>query len=168
MGRKVNKNEFGFPPPQKLPGSNLETPHVLIGDEAFALKTTMMKPYSRALALRDQEAAVYNIRHTHARRAVEDSFGVLCARFRILFTPIIALPSTVDKIITCCCILHNIVISSRSVTATNGSSKTLNSIRRQERNINTVGNTSEYEIREKFKTYFSNEGALDWQYNTTS
>lgn len=43
--------------PQKLP-----MPHVLIGDEAFALKTYLIRPFPRRIARYDLNRDIYNYR----------------------------------------------------------------------------------------------------------
>ncbi|XP_045778131.1 protein ALP1-like [Maniola jurtina] len=54
VGKKIQNNTFNFPEPKKLPGTNDILPHFLIGDEAFALDTFMMKPYSQRIARHDK------------------------------------------------------------------------------------------------------------------
>lgn len=43
----VEGGELGFPDPEPLPGLTENLPYFFLGDEAFALRTWMMKPYSR-------------------------------------------------------------------------------------------------------------------------
>lgn len=43
----LEENNLGLPPPDPVPGDDNNTPYFLIGDDAFPLKTWMMKPYSR-------------------------------------------------------------------------------------------------------------------------
>jgi hypothetical protein len=60
----------------------------------------------------NQSKAVYNYRLSRGRRTTENSFGILhlvCAYFRILFQPIVVAPETIDKLVTCACLLHNIL-----------------------------------------------------------
>ncbi|XP_050314091.1 putative nuclease HARBI1 [Anthonomus grandis grandis] len=47
VGKKILKKEFNIPPPQQLPGMNMLVPHVILGDEAFALHEHLIKPYPR-------------------------------------------------------------------------------------------------------------------------
>ena len=64
-------------------------PFPFIGDEAFALKPYMMRPYARGNGLGTRET-IFNYRLSRARRIIENSFGVLASRFRIFRRRIIA------------------------------------------------------------------------------
>jgi hypothetical protein len=59
--------------------------------------------------MNDQSKAVYNYRLSRGRRTTENSFGILRAYFRIFFQTIVVAPDTIHKLITCVCILHNIL-----------------------------------------------------------
>lgn len=108
MGLLV-KNKIIFPPPKNLPHSNILVPHVIVGDEAFSLSEHVMKPYSKAQILQDGHKRMFNYCLSKARRVSENAFGIMCAIFRIFFTPIHLKPKTVDLIVTVCCCLHNLL-----------------------------------------------------------
>lgn len=78
FGRKIINNEFNIPPSQTLPQTNIVLPHVVLGDEAFALHENLMKPFPRRQSMNDQSKAVYNYRLSRARRTTENSFGIMC------------------------------------------------------------------------------------------
>lgn len=69
-----------------MPNSNYQLPLVFVGDEAFALKDNFMKPFSRRNLTREER--VFNYRLSQARRIVENAFGLLVSRFRLLLTTI--------------------------------------------------------------------------------
>jgi hypothetical protein len=51
-------------------------PHVLVGDEAFLLKTYLMRPYPGSQSKGDSEKSFFNYRLFPARRVVENAFGI--------------------------------------------------------------------------------------------
>ncbi|KAJ8936919.1 hypothetical protein NQ318_012540 [Aromia moschata] len=62
--------------------------HVLIGDEAFALKPYLMRPFPYRQSKIDTRKEHYNMRLCKARRVVENAFGILVQKWRIFFRPI--------------------------------------------------------------------------------
>ena len=45
LSKQLEENSLGIPGPKKLMNSNSTTPYVFLGDDAFALKTYLMKLY---------------------------------------------------------------------------------------------------------------------------
>ena len=73
-------NKANLPPATPLVAdpSPRPVPYYLLGDDAFALRDWMMKPYpSRALSLQER---IFNYRQSRARRVVENAFGILASR----------------------------------------------------------------------------------------
>uniref|UniRef100_A0A6P7GZA0 Uncharacterized protein LOC114348358 n=1 Tax=Diabrotica virgifera virgifera TaxID=50390 RepID=A0A6P7GZA0_DIAVI len=85
--RKINNGNFNIPSPSNIPDTNIIQPHVILGDEAFSLTKTMMKPYPQNQTTHDETKAVYNYRHSRARGTSENAFGILCQYFRIVNNP---------------------------------------------------------------------------------
>uniref|UniRef100_A0A1X7TMB6 DDE Tnp4 domain-containing protein n=1 Tax=Amphimedon queenslandica TaxID=400682 RepID=A0A1X7TMB6_AMPQE len=80
-------------------------PYTLVGDDIFPLKTWLMKPYpGKSLTLHKR---IYNYRLSRARRTIENTFGILAAKWRIFRRPIRASPENVERIIKACVCLHN-------------------------------------------------------------
>lgn len=103
----LETKQFNMPPEKELPGTNIKTPHVLIGDEAYPLKTYLMRPFpSKNL---DPFKENFNKRLSTARKCIECTFGILRAKWRILGKDIEVSADKAAKIIKCTCILHNIV-----------------------------------------------------------
>ena len=98
---------LGLPDPDPLPHDDQDVPYYFIGDDAFGLRTTMMKPYSlRGLS---NEERIFNYRLSRARRVVENAFGILANRFQILLSPMQHGPETVKLIVKACMVLHNLM-----------------------------------------------------------
>lgn len=79
---------------------------MFVGDEAFPLKTYLLKPYPRRGNL-TKEQRIYNYRLCRCRRIVENGFGILVSRFRVFEKPITLAPYKVGHIIKAACALHN-------------------------------------------------------------
>lgn len=79
-----------------MPGTDIEMPYMFVVDEAYPLRTDLMKPYpSRHLTL-DQR--IYNYRLSRARRVTENAFGILANRWRVFLYTIHLDPVAVTKI----------------------------------------------------------------------
>ena len=82
----LREQTLGLPPPDPLPGDDRETPYFIMGDDAFALREYMMKPYSARYLTHHEE--IFNYRTSRARRVVENAFGIMAARWRCFHYPI--------------------------------------------------------------------------------
>ncbi|XP_030751380.1 uncharacterized protein LOC115878910 [Sitophilus oryzae] len=60
---------------------------VFVADDAFPLRTNILKPYSRSGPITECQQ-IFNYRLSRARRIVENAFGILTSRFRIFEKPI--------------------------------------------------------------------------------
>lgn len=88
---------LSIPPATSLPFVTNKSPFVIVGDDAFPLKTYLMKPYpGRNMT---EELRIFNYRLSRARRVSENAFGILVSKFRIFEKPIAARPETVKKVI---------------------------------------------------------------------
>ena len=105
----IESEEIGFPQPDPLPNDDPDskTPYFIIGDDAFALRTWMMKPFSRRNL--SVEERIFNYRLSRARRIVENAFGILGNRFQCLLGSLRQESQTVEEIVMSCCTLHNIM-----------------------------------------------------------
>ena len=106
-GLDDENNPLNIPPPRPLPKDNQPVPYFIIADDAFALRPSLMKPYSHK-QMSDEER-VFNYRLSRARRVVENAFGILANRFRVLMTTMCHQPQTIRLIVSTCVILHNIM-----------------------------------------------------------
>jgi len=81
--------------------------YVLSGDDAFALRKYMMKPFGHRGLSHDER--IYNYRLSRARRVVENAFGILANRFQVLMSTMQHKPGTIRMIVTTCMLLHNLM-----------------------------------------------------------
>ena len=103
----LEDGSIGLPPPDPLPGDDQDTPYFLVGDDAFALKTWLMKPHSKRNMTNEER--IFNYRLSRACRIVENAFGILANRFRCLLTTMRQRPKTVTTIVKAACCLHNLM-----------------------------------------------------------
>jgi hypothetical protein len=78
---------------------------VIIGDDAFPLRNTLLKPYSKINLTLKQK--IFNNRLTRARRVSKNAFGILAQRFRVFGRPTELKFSTIVLVIKSACYLHN-------------------------------------------------------------
>ena len=110
-----------FPRPASCPLTNaaedtLNIPYYLVGDEAFALKDYLMKPFPRGRL--DARQGVFNYRLSRARRIIENSFGILAMRFRIFLTAMELRPNTALLVIKVSVLLHNLLMRRQQLPPT--------------------------------------------------
>ena len=65
-----------------LPGSNIQCKPFMVGDNAFGLSHSMMIPYEGHFLTEDKK--MFNYRLSRARRVIENAFGILASRWRVL------------------------------------------------------------------------------------
>lgn len=161
---------------QRLPNSDKVGHHYLVGDPAFPLQDYMIRPFAgRGLP---HAKAVFNYRHSRARRVVENAFGIASARWRVWRHPIEASPYMVILISKAVCVLHNFAMSHESNTT--DTFKRITEIYQQEQpnkaklppnNLHPIkfesnnkrSNKKGAELRDTLKNFFVNEGQVTWQ-----
>lgn len=106
LRRLIEAEDLGIPDPEPLPGAAENIPYYIVADEAFPLRTWLMKPIPRRNL--GKEERIFNYRISRARRVVENAFGLLAMKFRCLLSTMPQSPERVTKIVMACCILHNL------------------------------------------------------------
>ncbi|XP_052741869.1 uncharacterized protein LOC128198809 [Bicyclus anynana] len=163
FGIRLRENRLNLPQPQPLYQNGEPVPFVFIGDEAFPLMTNLMRPYPRDNL--NNEKRTYNYRLSRARRIVEATFGVLSRKWYVYRKEFECKIETVEKVIKATCVLHNFLIDKMPGYLDNnetGLATTMFNDTNVE-NLLSNDNMDAYQVREKFCSYFNNEGAVPWQ-----
>lgn len=165
------QNPLNVPQDKSLPGMNEPIPYVVLADAAFPLQNHILKPYpSRNLS---HDERICNYRISRGRRVVENVFGILANKFRVLLTQIHLPVETVQNITLACCVLHNYLIkqnaaylytdiNNENIEHTIRPAEWRNNIRNLEI-INIRSNMNAIRIRDMFKNYFNTVGKVEWQ-----
>ncbi len=103
----IEDRTIGFPHADPLPDDDRLMPYFIIGDDAFALKTCLMKPFSQCNM--SDEQRIFNNRLSHARRIVENAFGIFANHFQCLLSPLRQTSEEVKSIVLACVCLHNLM-----------------------------------------------------------
>lgn len=169
-----SQNPLNIPQDNPLPGTAVSVPYVLLADNAFPLQKHILKPYSLRNLTYDER--IFNYRLSRGRRVVENSFGILANRFRVLLSTMYLPVDTVQIVTLACCALHN-YLSRENGTYLHGTLDVENvehhTITPGEwRNnaqlcdlqiINIRPNRNAINVRDEFKRYFNTVGAVEWQ-----
>lgn len=172
---RLEEGAAGIPEDELLPGSHRTLPYVFVGDDAFPLKRYFMKPYP--FKNEDEQQRIF-YRLSRARRIAENAFDIMSSKFRIFHTTIRLEPTKVEKIVLACTALHNYLhrhheaeyspvgsIDRENIvdgTVVPGSWREDRQLLHLERLRRNSTEEAKY-IRNEYKNYFSEEGAVPWQ-----
>jgi hypothetical protein len=107
LSKALRDNELNIPGPRKVGEHPTALPFVMVADNAFPLKTYIMKPFPfRGLS---KDRRIHNYRLSRARRVVENAFGLVSNKFRILLQRMALEPDKAAKVVLACCALHNML-----------------------------------------------------------
>ena len=152
---------------------------VLVGDDAFPLKTYLIKPYSKPNLTKEEK--IYNYRTSRTRRIVENGFSILASRFRVFGQPVAVKVETTTKMVKAACAIHNWLCSTSPVSYTPPGSCDYEDIvnatvvegqwRSEISQLPSILCTRYYnrpkqiaqQVRERYKEYFSGEWSVEWQ-----
>ncbi|XP_070383568.1 uncharacterized protein [Dermacentor albipictus] len=189
--KALSEDFCGVPSPTTL-GSAGVIPYVIVGDEAFPLKTFLMRPYARRELQKHrlspsgpedyQQRATFNNRLSRARRVIENLFRIMAARWRILRRPFRASEETTENICKACVVLHNFMMSESALARsaysppgyadsedwqeneTPGLWRTDGNDLPAMRGISRQGSArSAMDVRDRLAQYFVTEGKVPWQ-----
>ena len=179
IGKKVDQGTLHIPHDEKIPGIDIEMPYYLLGDEIFPVEPWLMRPYP---GNQPEPGQVYNYRHSRSRLLIENSFGILVARWRIFETPIQAKPRNAISFVLACLSLHNYLQLTENSLYTpcgfvdvaskggdikpgdwrehqleDGTFKPIAKLKGRRQKLHAKN------VREKLKSYFNEENILSWQ-----
>ena len=174
LGKGLATGKLNIPSPIALPGGSAlgPMPYVIVGDEAFPLKTYLLRPYPGKNIPSDHR--IFNYRLSRGRRISENAFGILAQRWRIFQRRINLHAQRVEKVVKACCALHNYIQKSKCEIASQSfnveeiesnvhESNSLQNIM----NMGCRASADAYAVRDKFKAYFClGDGEVLWQYDT--
>ena len=185
LGYAITNKLLKIPEPTLIPQARRTYPYVFVGDEAFQLTESLMKPYPREVL--NVKGQIFNYRLSRARRIIENSFGIAAARFRIFRRPIIARVGMVVNITKAVVALHNYLMQGKTfndraycpagfVDAETAHGYRLGDWRDEAGESNGLTNISNLGshnyradakcIRENFRDFFSSKaGEVPWQWD---
>ena len=183
FGKAFNDGSFNYPPPEKIPGCPLEkVPYFLVGDEIFPLKDWLMRPYpGHKRGTMEESQRIFNYRLSRARRVIENTIGILVARWRIFRCFIKATPTNVEKYVLATLSLHNYLrqtdnagycpagfVDSEDSSGRIKPGEWRSIVRRDAlhslpRRHNTRFSNNAIKMREGLREYLNSAGAVPWQ-----
>ncbi|KAB0804158.1 hypothetical protein PPYR_01128, partial [Photinus pyralis] len=151
-----------------LDDSDTLVPFVLVGDDAYPLKTFIMKPFGHKKMTDAQR--IFNYRLSRCRRCVECAFGILTAKWRLLNKAIETEVEKAEKIIKCMCLLHNLIIDKDNITLNQRVIEDAVQEYQEQHETPHLGgrrfnrsSTAAQEVRNFYKDYFNGSGSALWQ-----
>ncbi|XP_030208666.1 protein ANTAGONIST OF LIKE HETEROCHROMATIN PROTEIN 1-like isoform X2 [Gadus morhua] len=173
----MDRDVLHFPRPEPLPNTDLIMPYMFVGDEAFPLRSDLIKPYPHRNL--DHGQRIFNYRLSRARRTVENAFGILANRLRVFLTNISIEPDKVTCITLAALALHNFLREKSSeayvppvfVDTEDENHRVIAGTWRRGGDLDSVAlsrarnaTTTAKDQRDLLKAYFqSSEGSVDWQ-----
>nr|CAI5852087.1 unnamed protein product [Callosobruchus analis] len=113
LSEHMEMGTINFPPDDVIINTSKVLPYVIVGDNAFPLKTNIMVPYP-GIHDKGSSKRIYNYRLSRARRMIENVFGIMASVFRIFRTSILLNPEKANVIVQTCVLLHNFLRRSKT------------------------------------------------------
>lgn len=185
LSEALETNALNFPSASTLPGTTVTSPFLIVADDAFPMKTYMLKPYPGRL-YDDRQSRIFNYRLSRARRVVENTFGILVSRWRVLRGRMMVGPQVAQQVVLATCVLHNFLTKSGEVcstylppgmtdtadsdgTITNGSWRLDSSPKDSWQSLPQQGSrghsVSAKAVRDNCRDFFNGIGKVAWQDN---
>lgn len=179
----LETNALNFPPATTIPGTTVKSPFMIVADDAFPMKTYMLKPYPGRL-YDDRNSRIFNYRLSRARRFVENAFGIVVSRWRVLRGRMMVGPQVAQQVVLAVCVLYNFLTKPEEVCSTylppgmadtadsdgritNGSWRLDSSPKESWQSLPQQGNrghcVSAKEVRDNCRDFFNGIGRVAWQ-----
>ncbi|KAK5639055.1 hypothetical protein RI129_011547 [Pyrocoelia pectoralis] len=168
FAQHIHQGSLNIPLPNALPNDGPCLPYVFIADEAFQLTEHMMRPYPRHRnGVLSIDKRVFNYRLSRARRVIENSFGILTAKWRIYRKPLNTSMTTAIAIVQGTICLHNLIIMNEKIPRTNANLNNEDTDNMLLHSVTNVGSNTYSRnsggLRDSFKDYFVGKGSVPWQ-----
>lgn len=158
--KAIKDDTLNVPKATPLPGRSVPIEWTLIGDAAFTAGKRMLKPVGRTELTREQR--IFNYRVSRARRTIENTFGIMTVKWRLLGRTIEVNPNLTAKIISVICCLHNLLIDrdGTKYTATDNDCE----CPLAELKTALPRPNSKTQTQNEYMEWFLKEGAVPWQW----
>ena len=118
LNHSIVNDYFNLLQPKKLYSeSEILFPHGFVEDDAFLMRHNLLKPYSSSSL--ERVLLIFNNRLSRTKRIIENTFGILAARFGIFRRSILFCLETVENIANACVTLHNYLMANNCFGETN-------------------------------------------------
>ena len=167
FGEALKDGTLDLPENSIIPGAEPRgpLPHVFVGDEAFPLRSNLLRPFPGTNLSREKR--LFNYRLSRARLTVECAFGILSSQWRMYRRVIGVNPAKAEACVKATCILHNYIRRSRrgargSPAASPGQEGSAGLQEAPRLGSNNAARAAIH-VRDAFTAYFNAEGAVPWQ-----
>ncbi len=172
----IEDNTINFPDSDPLPNDVRDRPYHTLGNDAFPLRTFLMKLNGRRGL--DNDMMVANYRISRGRRVVENGFGILANRWRCFLGTLEQGPDVVRLLVEAGVILHNLLrirfpaIGNAEVDREDGDHNIIPDAWRAEQQLQEIpqahapnrDNRAGKVMRDYLQAYFNSEvGSVPWQ-----
>ena len=177
----LENGSLGLPGDTNLQNSETKLPNFIVGDEAFPMKSYLMRPYPGKNLTHEEK--VFNYRLSRARRVIENTFGIMSARWRLLLRSISAKEENILHFVRAICVLHNFLMKKDSAQparfsycppgykdeegvdgrVTPGQWRDNHGSTSELRPAANRSSSFARNVRDKLKNFLSNEGEVPWQ-----
>lgn len=106
FARALEKERLNLPPDIQLDATTSIPVH-LIADDAFPMGKRLLKPYPQRMLT--PEERIFNYRLSRGRRLVENVFGIISSKFRILKMEMAFTVKHCVTVVESICVLHNVL-----------------------------------------------------------